>query len=446
MKHTATLRRAAAFVLVLAFGLALTTDAQDQPKRKFTDAQLANPTEPNPYLSFRPAGQSVNWEFWAEKARVDGQRRRAQRGGLYGKAQTISYAETEVGGAGTNNSIGTAEAISGFGRGAGEDNDVIILGSLAPPPSAGTPVAENEGTGDNGDINKAIVTGLTSGNVVQYTGRVGDGPFGTDNAGASGSGDYDFYEISMTAGDSFFGDIDTPVPFGALDTIVGMFAADGTELSRNDDGDASSWDSFLSFTAPATGTYYFVVRGFGRGFQSDPFDSSSGVGIASEGDYTLTMGLSALDVDFYTIDLDQGDVLGVNALFGALGINVYGPDGTNYQGSSQDLSFIYAPDSPLPGGGNGVVAVVADVAGTYAIEVTGGADTYVIEASAFGAGLEEELTKAANKQTLFIDFDGETINAPALFGSGNNPAVLSPLVDFLPGWGLTAADEDAVID
>ncbi|MEM6337829.1 MAG: T9SS type A sorting domain-containing protein, partial [Bacteroidota bacterium] len=127
-------------------------------------------------------------------------------------------------------------------------------------------------------------------------------------------------------------------------------------------------------------------------------------------------------------------------------INVYGPDGTNYQGSSQDLSFIYAPDSPLPGGGNGVVAVVADVAGTYAIEVTGGADTYVIEASAFGAGLEEELTKAANKQTLFIDFDGETINAPALFGSGNNPAVLSPLVDFLPGWGLTAADEDAVID
>ncbi len=50
-------------------------------------------------------------------------------------------------------------------------------------------------------------------------------------------------------------------------------------------------------------------------------------------------------------------------------------------------------------------------------------------------------------QTIFVDFDGASID-PGIFGGGpfGFEIPLSPLSSFLPGWGLSAADEDAVID
>ncbi|MFG0257011.1 MAG: hypothetical protein ACF8GE_03820 [Phycisphaerales bacterium JB043] len=54
---------------------------------------------------------------------------------------------------------------------------------------------------------------------------------------------------------------------------------------------------------------------------------------------------------------------------------------------------------------------------------------------------------ATGHQVIFLDFDGATFDASALWpGLGNNPAVLSPLSAFLGNWGLGASDESAVID
>ena len=69
---------------------------------------------------------------------------------------------------------------------------------------------------------------------------------------------------------------------------------------------------------------------------------------------------------------------------------------------------------------------------------------YTLDWAAFRPELESQ--DRNDRQILFLDFDGETIDATEFFGFGNSVANLSPLSSFLAGWGLAAADEDAVID
>jgi hypothetical protein len=56
----------------------------------------------------------------------------------------------------------------------------------------------------------------------------------------------------------------------------------------------------------------------------------------------------------------------------------------------------------------------------------------------------EERQERNQVQTLFVDFDGGQVNTGPLGGVG--VVDMSPLASFLPRWGLTPADEDALID
>jgi hypothetical protein len=177
----------------------------------------------------------------------------------------------------------------------------------------------------------------------------------------------------------------------------------------------------------ATGN--FIALGFDAG-EDNAFD--------------ITGTLAAGDLDFFTFDLEPGDILGVNRIGAGSAVRVNDPAGVLLVNTATDASFIYPVSSPLPGGGGRALAWVVDTAGTYALRTSGGTGGYTLEVRLFRPELEQQ--GAGNKQILFIDFDGATVNAPALFGSGNPTAVLSPLSSFLAGWGLTAADESAVID
>ena len=98
---------------------------------------------------------------------------------------------------------------------------------------------------------------------------------------------------------------------------------------------------------------------------------------------------------------------------------------------------------PFPTG-NAAFAYVAEVAGTYAVRVsTGGNSGYSLDLQAFRPHLEGQ--PSGSVQKLFIDFNGATID-PAIFGGPPGPVTLSPLSAFLSGWGLSASDENAVID
>jgi hypothetical protein len=83
---------------------------------------------------------------------------------------------------------------------------------------------------------------------------------------------------------------------------------------------------------------------------------------------------------------------------------------------------------------------VATKAGWHYVGVASGSGAYDITVEAYRPALQG----ATPNQTLFLDFDGERVNTGVFGGSGQRD--LSPLAAFLASWGLTRADEDALID
>jgi len=173
---------------------------------------------------------------------------------------------------------------------------------------------------------------------------------------------------------------------------------------------------------------------------ADPFDPASGDGAGSEGAFNLLLDVARSDFDFYAVQLRKGDVLGTSVTGSAARITVWDTAGREVHGSDQDATFIYPPNSPLPGGGNAVSEHVADEDGLHYVAVSDGDGNYDITVEAYRPNLEgDKIT-----QTIFIDFNGQRLNT-AIFG-GPGVVTLSPLRSFLGRWGLTTADENALID
>jgi hypothetical protein len=75
--------------------------------------------------------------------------------------------------------------------------------------------------------------------------------------------------------------------------------------------------------------------------------------------------------------------------------------------------------------------------------VSSGVGAYTLEARVFRPYLVQQ--SIGTVQTLFVDFDGATVD-PSIFGGAPGSVALSPLSSFLAGWGLLPSDESAVID
>ncbi|WP_432971735.1 hypothetical protein [Dactylosporangium sp. CA-233914] len=400
--------------------------------------KLAATSAANPYTALLRDPAKVDKYYWSEQARTRSaaraQQKTAQKG-LAAVANPIIHDEAEPKGThGSNDSHATAELIKGFGTGKKLNNRVRVLGQLSP--ETVSPSALNPATEDDGSIPLAYEFGLGSlRNGFTTTGTIGDGPHGS---AGDGSGDFDFAKVHARAGQQLVAGTS-----GALDTVVGLYDAGGV-LVASDDDSGPGLSSLLDFTIPATGDYFLMVAGYGLGtvLPEDPFDSGSGLGTGREGAYNLDVSLAFPDLDFYAVDLLAGDVLGGSVTGVGTRLTVRDPGGRIVFGSEQDASFIYAPAAPLPGGGNAVVSYVAPRGGRYTVEVGGLAGQYDITVEAYRPG--PEALDQGTTQTLFLDFDGARVNT-AIFG-GPGVRQLSPLQGFLGRWGLTAADEDKVID
>ena len=280
-------------------------------------------------------------------------------------------------------------------------------------------------------------------------------PFDSDSGAGVGSegtysiniefvppGDFDFYGFDANFGDFFTFEVDTDPYGGVLDPIIALYDSTGLLLDLNDDGSGAGtepFDSFLSFTAPSTGTYYIGIGGFTffptslDSFPADPFDSETGPGWGAEGDYDLTLTRNITDIDYFSFDLSPGDVFGANVSGGAPFVFLFDPAGQPLIGSGADVSGIFPPSSTLPGGGNASSAYVVNTAGTYYALLFGGEGAYDLEL--FASRPKQEA--ARQEQTIFLDFDGADLDT-TIFGGGNPNASLSPLSAFLADWGLPA--------
>lgn len=419
-------------------GKALSNGFQVAPKTTAKSKTAnARPAGANPYLALLPDPAAADLSGWDKYLAAKGKERAAARETQPKAlaAQPILVDENEpVGVRGSNDSAADAQRISGFGTNTDQNPKARVLGTLSPEEV--TAVEADPNTEDDGSIPLAGQTGIgETVDGITTTGVVGDGPHGS---AGSGSGDFDVYELTARAGESLTVDIDTPAD-SDLDSILLLFDAEGEILATADD-DGESFDSLLTFQFDEAGTYYVFVTGF-LTLPDDPFDSASGTGAESEGPYGVTILAGEADVDFFAVRLRKGDVLGATVHGAATLLSVWDTVPREVQGSTQDASSIFPANTPLPGGGNAVVDYVAEKAGWHYVAVSAGGGDYDITVEAYRPALEGATPPV---QTLFLDFDGARLNT-AIFG-GPGVRTLSPFSAFLGRWGLTAADEDAVID
>jgi hypothetical protein len=391
--------------------------------------------QPDPLLMYPVDPTRVDWAAVARDraAKAEARARRQQ------VSAALPYQEREAAGAnGGNDTPETAEHIAGFGTRRGANPKVVLTGDLKVddtvpvlPPFAET----NDAIGLAGDLGIGADR-----RAVRTSGTIGDGPYGS---AGDGTGDVDFYRLSGgTAGLTFTARTSTPV--GDLDTFLALLDADGGlwEFSGNAGGGT---DSSITFTIRPGRDFYLMVGSDPFGMPRDPLTPGTGDGVLTEGPYELriTSGKSGGDLDYYSFDLRAGDVLGASLAGGGTRLAVHDPAGREVFGSAQDLTTSFAVDSPMPGGGNAVVDFVAPRDGRYRLGVEAGEGPYDVKLEAFRPGTET--APRGSVHTIFLDFDGARVNT-SIFGFGGGLRDLSPLSRFLPGWGLTARDESAVID
>lgn len=423
----------------------LAAGIQAVPKQAFGAKAKASPSTANPYTALLADPSKVDLSYWDAVAETKSAERAAarQRATLNSAAALAAkppllHDEAEPAGLfGANDSHATAELVKGFGTAKKENNKARILGQLSPESvSISTLSSFAE---DNGSIPLASDPGVRSIRAgARTTGQVGDGPHGSEG---TRTGDFDFYRITATAGQQLVVDIDLPTP--GLDSVVALYDSAGEIIATDDDG-GEGLTSLLQFDFTESGTYYVLVSGWGIGtiFPQDPFDSSSGLGLGSTGAYSVAITVATPDRDFFAVDLAAGDVVGGSVTGVGTRLVVRDETGREVMGSDQDASFIYAPNAPLPGGGNAVISHVAARDGRYTVQVIGSAGLYDLTLEAYRPGTEA--LDRGTQQTLFLDFDGARVNTVIWDGPGVR--TLSPLAGFLGRWGLSAADEDALID
>ncbi|MEE9412036.1 MAG: PPC domain-containing protein [Methylococcales bacterium] len=392
---------------------------------------------PNPFLSQVIDPTKVNFFGW--RMAVESQARAAQqtRNTNHTRSQAIQpilVDELEPADlSGLNDTLASGELINGFSTNA--NPRARVLGTLAPPRDLATnfPIF----TEDDGAIPLANQSGVaTDFGAMQTSGTIGDGPHGS---AGSNSGDFDFYSVDLAAGQSMT--VDTDVT-GNFDSVLLVYDATGTVVATNDD-DGETVASKLTYTPTEAGTFYVMVTGFGGSvLPDDPFDPASGRGIGSEGEYELLITTATPDIDIYAIDLKAGDVIGATINGAGNRLQVFETNGTEVIGSSQDLSALYPVSSPLPGGGNAVLAYTASVDARHFVAVSGNEGNYDATLEVYRAGLENEPRRSI--QTILLDFDGARVQTSVFGGPGQRE--LTGLAGFLGGWGLGPDDEDALID
>jgi hypothetical protein len=393
----------------------------------------------DPSLALLPIGGAAEINIaQADAARIARGRTRAARmaanraAALAPAGAPLAYPEREPGNAfGDNDDAATAERLTGFGTARGKNPKAVVTGALGEDEVPLLPQADE----DNGAIPLAVDTGITgTRSVARYAGVIGDGPHGS--AGTA-TGDFDFYQLTATAGMPLA--IDVTVT-GGLNAVVIVFRADGAQFNYFDGPDN---DLHAHVQLPAAGDWYVMMSGFGT-FPRDPMDSGSGFAPGTEGSYNLKIAAGVNgDQDWYAVDLKAGDVLGATVTGSGHLLSLYDAAGTEVESASVDSSGSYSANSPLPGGGNATVDLVAPRSGRYYVAVRSGVGAYTTKVEAYRPGAET--SPAGTVQTIFLDFDGARVNT-SIFRREGAQRELSPLSAFLPKWGLIAVDENRIID
>lgn len=193
------------------------------------------------------------------------------------------------------------------------------------------------------------------------------------------AGDRDWHRIRLEEGQSYRFQLVPGDGDGIGDPLLRLYDADGQELAADDDG-GDGLNSYLEFTAPATGNYFVEARDFNESSTGSyrlsaragdvPADASTDAGLAADGDFREGMLAPNGDRDWYRVDLAAGQGMRVAVNSGEAAdaladpyVVVYGPDGAEL-----------ARDDDSGEGLNAWLEFQAASAGVHYVEVRGFSD------------------------------------------------------------------------
>lgn len=317
--------------------------------------------------------------------------------------------------------------------GSGRSSEVAV-------PNANPPVV----LFDDGSFLTANPVSHTSGIPIAFDGVLGDSVDGYNSNNSAGlGGDADFYELlELEPGQWITAHVD-----GAPASVLALYDEFGTVIESTEA--STEVENYIFHEVEEAGDYYIAIVPYdpavGVGNFRLPLNPVSGpdtVQGGPAGNYTLTIGVDAVDADFYAVDLMPGDILGVNGIGAADVISLRKANGDLMLQSSTDRSDLYPVASPLPGGGNTSLAYVIDTPGRYIMTVNGHQyGNYLLETRVFRPAIES--APEGTNQILFLDFDGALFNSEVVFGAPKLTQ-LSPMSSYLRRWGLD--NEDALIN
>ena len=387
----------------------------------------------SPFTSYFPVDTQSDPEYWRNllKEKALKTKQYTQKVQYFDLDTPIEFDDVEP-----NNNLAEANLLNGLGSSTADNSAAIITGRFGATNNEGhEPKPLGPFPEDDGDINKAPVITVSPGIVTEVLGTI-------DANSVPFFCDIDMVSFTATTTSSI--DIRANATDGQLDPMLWVYDEDGTLIINNDD--FQGLNSGLTLFTQEGQIYYVAVSGYSSSL-FDPFDSSScGSSFASSGDYILTFSSTVTDIDIFSLDLRAGDVLGVSLNLGTFSetgmITLKDQDGNFIESSESDFSFIYPADSPMPGGGNVSIAFTVPQSNLYHIELSGMEGDY--ETNVVVVRPANEILNL--DPVLFLDFDGESIDANAIFATGLSNATLSPLSAFLENWGLTSENENALID
>lgn len=241
------------------------------------------------------------------------------------------------------------------------------------------------------------------------------------NASLDFAGDRDWYRIRLTEGQSYRFRLNSAETGNALgDPLIKIIGPDSVEIAMDDDG-GGNLNSYLEFTAPATGNYFVEARGFMDDAAGDyvltalegdtPADNTTDVSLSAEGDYREGLLSPAGDKDWYRIELNEGQSVRIGLTSSESGDALGDPYLVLYDTDGSEV----ARDDDSGDGLNAWLEYTAANAGTHFVEVRGFSDDaagrYVVSVNAGEVGdnadTAEYLAPNAEGRVSIIGHEGD---------------------------------------
>ena len=158
--------------------------------------------------------------------------------------------------------------------------------------------------------------------------------------------------------------------------------------------------------------------------------------------YQMTYYQPEMDLDYYKINLNEGDLLSVSSNYSNVLLQVESPLERFVAGISA-LGFVYPSDSPAIKTGASNIAYTATESGEHTIIIK--TSDIARQSADYEILFQREkassnLLEEGEAQIVFLDFDGATLNGLPFNGINEN-ITLSGLSQFLSDFELAASDE-----